>query len=453
MLGARAGSGRHAVQGQRKSRPGTEPAGPRRWQTKHEVVQPPPSPVAPRARPSRSHSRPGRGGPAAHRLETQPIPILVHQATWGEEELAALHDVAKDGDYVSHGYWLEYFPGDGAVVIACPHDGTMRPPGLPRRTFGVMVRDTGTRGLAAALALEVVRRGASRPHVLICHLVRNRCDVNRPKDQAACHPAALRFWDQYHQLLNAACAAAALAAPGRALFLDVHAQANYRFSGVDALELGTLCPSAEELRRGATHLESLATERVQVARLEASVHSEDVGDCLVSHLQGLFTMPRLASAVLLGGGSFADLLRGQSSLGGLLGKRGYKAVPSPALPVPPPTIGGPGYCCSQQCRHDTSGDAAVRAESAPAEPGGDGENEDEDFDGEVSHFFCGSSSYTLQECHAVLDSVQAECPVRLTKDPEAWASMARAIMGALEELWRVHLNHDLCAAANRGQRG
>merc|ERR1711879_449348 len=82
--------------------------------------------------------------------------------------------------------------------------------------------------------------------------------------------------------------------------------------------------------------------------------------------------------------------------------------------------------------------------------------DDEQFDASFCHsccgsgsgsapFFCGSASYTLQASHIAMDAIQAECPVRLTKDPGAWGPLARALLGSLEELWRTHLQQELCS--------
>merc|ERR1712032_1462178 len=60
-------------------------------------------------------------------------------------------------------------------------------------------------------------------------------------------------------------------------------------------------------------------------------------------------------------------------------------------------------------------------------------------------FFSGSTSHTLRVSRPVLDSLQTEFPVRLTKSPEAWAPLAHALVDSLLELWHTHLGCDLCS--------
>ena len=89
-----------------------------------------------------------------------PPPKLLHRhpADW---TAAALQALQHCGEYPSHRCWIELFEGDAdsPLVICAPHDGTLRPPQLSVRQSGTSARDTGTKGLAAALALEVLRRG------------------------------------------------------------------------------------------------------------------------------------------------------------------------------------------------------------------------------------------------------------------------------------------------------
>ena len=269
----------------------------------------------------------------SERPPAAPPPKLLHRhpADW---TAAALQALQHCGEYPSHRCWLEVFEGDAdsPLVICAPHDGTLRPPQLSVRQSGTSARDTGTKGLAAALALEVLRRGGRRPTVLVCHLSRKVLDVNRPREQAKCvaHVDALCAWEKYHALQReaasrAAAAAAAAVPPRHALLLDVHAQAHHRHSGIDAIELGTLRPSAADLRDGLQRLEAEAAARLAGGGAGALV--------------GLFSMPRLAAAALARGITLRELLVGEGALGSRLCRHGFLATPSNELPVPPPPPG------------------------------------------------------------------------------------------------------------------
>lgn len=281
------------------------------------------------------------------------VPVLVHPAGgWGKRELNALIKAARSKavrrrKISQEGVWIEYFPGEISLVLAAPHDGICKPSDLPRRSGGVMVRDTGTKGLAASFALEILKRSKARPHLLICHLARTRLDVNRSRDQAAEHPLALEAWDYYHELLAKACECAAAASVRASkflpLFLDFHAQANRRYSGEDAIELGTIFPTAEDLEKGAEHLNSTASVWLEGARLKAlhlgSAKEQFLHDLLVEQMQHHFSMPRLGASVLLRNEPFAEFLRGANSFGELLDGQGIQAVPSLTFPTPPPVLG------------------------------------------------------------------------------------------------------------------
>jgi len=357
------------------------------------------------------------------------IPCRMHdKSTWGERELLALIDSAANDRHRPSGPWIEYLPGDGQLVIAAPHDGMCCPRTVSKREEGVTVRDTGTKGLAAAIALEVVRTGAPRPHLLVCHLSRTRIDVNRERDRGAQHPLAEQAWDFYHDLLARACAAAAAVSPGGALFLDVHAQSNWRKTNVEAIELGTLSPNGKDLSKGWNHLATLGSDWLEnlsfrVLPGELGQHQEHE---VTWALFGKFTMPRLAAHVLISGGSLADLLCGEYSLGTLLSKQGYKAVPSAELPRPPVLAS------------TTSG---TNASYIPEEQ--DEDSEDEENSDWAAPYFCGSTSYTLRETHLVLDSIQMEFPSSLSKQESNWRPLATAVVSALQELWWVQLQHEL----------
>lgn len=399
------------------------------------------------ARPSRARAQSQRGGESKGRsrrsnqprdLRNFPIPMWTHRCDWGERELLALIALASNSVYVSEGDWIEYFPGNCPLVIAAPHDGTLRPKHMARRNFGIMVRDTGTKGLAATIALHFLRSHGVRPHLLVCHLTRTRLDVNRVREQAASDPSALRAWDCYHDTLQSACKAASVVSPGSALFLDIHAQANYRFNGCDIIELGTLCPSAVDMQKGTAHLEGLVRARLMDNLDAEQIHHNGKETCQ-AQLMGLFTMPRLAARVLREGGSFAQLICGPSSLGALLDKYGYQAIPSLRLPKP--------LACNKNTTPSSARTHSLVEEDETTEASGAlfviASDEDVARGSNHAPFFCGSSSYPLQKCHELLDSLQIECPVRLSRDPDSWAPLADALLRSLEELWQTHLQQSL----------
>eukprot|EP00929_Paragymnodinium_shiwhaense_P026092 TRINITY_DN15588_c0_g3_i2.p1 TRINITY_DN15588_c0_g3~~TRINITY_DN15588_c0_g3_i2.p1 ORF type:complete len:213 (-),score=8.94 TRINITY_DN15588_c0_g3_i2:91-729(-) len=180
------------------------------------------------------------------------VPLKHHPKDWDVSSLASLMRVSRKKDKqdnASEGLPLvEYFPGEASLVLSAPHDGTRCPKAIPRRISGVMVRDVGTKGLAARFAQEVVQRGLPRPHLLILHLSRTRMDANRPREEAATDHLALAVWDCYHSLLAEARRCAASVSPN-ALALDFHSHGHSKLTGIKALEL--LCSDRKFAADGA----------------------------------------------------------------------------------------------------------------------------------------------------------------------------------------------------------
>lgn len=190
---------------------------------------------------------------------------------------------------------VEYLPGALPLVVAAPHGGRLEPAGIPDREEGVLVRDAETDLLAIELAGAIERRAGARPHLVLCHLKRNKVDCNRDAlTGTGGNPAALATWRAFHEAIETARAAA-----GHGLFLDLHGHSH----PLARVEFGYLL-TAEQLQETGSAIEALAPAS------------------------------SLAKLAARGKGSFENLLRGPESLGGLLESAGYAAVPSPRTPHP-----------------------------------------------------------------------------------------------------------------------
>lgn len=190
---------------------------------------------------------------------------------------------------------VEYVPGMLPLILAAPHGGQLEPADIPDRKDGVTTRDAETDLLAFELADAIARRTGARPHLIVCHLKRNKVDCNRDAlTGTGGNPKALATWRAFHEAIGKARTAA-----GHGLFLDLHGHSH----PLARVELGYLL-SAEQLREAGTGFEALAPAS------------------------------SLAKLAARGRGSFDELLRGPESLGGLLESAGYDAVPSPKAPHP-----------------------------------------------------------------------------------------------------------------------
>ncbi|MCU0624343.1 MAG: hypothetical protein MUF53_10865, partial [Gemmatimonadaceae bacterium] len=166
--------------------------------------------------------------------------------------------------------------------------------------------DEQTQDLARRLVEAIVARTGARPHLVVNLLHRNRFDGNRDRAEATGANAALdRAWRWFHAFADSA-RARMVATAGRGLVLDLHGHGR----PLPRLEWGYLV--------GRTAL--------------------DVPDSLLERLATASSVRRLA-AEARSGASFAALVRGPTSLGGLLQAAGYAGVPSPGQQSP----GGEDY--------------------------------------------------------------------------------------------------------------
>jgi hypothetical protein len=203
--------------------------------------------------------------------------------------------------YFGRNAYVEYVPGALPVVISVPHGGDLEPGEIPDRAGGTTVTDSWTRETALAVRDAFIERTGSAPHLVISHLKRTKLDPNREIEEAAeGDPFAENAWREFQAFIDTA-EAAVVRRYGSGLYLDLHGH------GHDILraELGYLL-SADDLARAD-------------AVLDAGGYAQR------SSIRGLAES---------GGAPFSELLRGTTSLGGLLVAGGVAAVPSPSAASP-----------------------------------------------------------------------------------------------------------------------
>jgi len=191
--------------------------------------------------------------------------------------------------------FVRYWPGELPVVISVPHDGARTTAEIPDRTNGVTVRDSHAAALGFALRDALVARFGKAPHVVVCELSRKKVDCNRAiAEGAGGDPKAEKVWREYHTFIDDAERAVLAKAPN-GLYLDVHSHGHPK----KRIEVGYLLKPADL--------------RLPDERLDASVATR-------SSIRWL--SQRTPS-------TFAELVRGETSLGGLFATRGLAAIPSP----------------------------------------------------------------------------------------------------------------------------
>jgi hypothetical protein len=208
--------------------------------------------------------------------------------------------------YTSASGWVQFTPGDAPIVLIAPHGGLLTPSSLPDRSCSGCVtgNDTNTQALARAIADTFAVRTGRRPHLVVNLLHRRKFDANRDLPEASGgNTAQLQAtWEWLHAAVDSAKADVVRRA-GRGLVLDLHGHAH----AIARLELGYLLT--------ATQLRLSDAELASSGALGASSIARLVGDAR-------------------GAPGGAELLRGPTSLGGLLQVRGVPSVPSPAAPAP-----------------------------------------------------------------------------------------------------------------------
>ncbi|MBI1372411.1 MAG: hypothetical protein GC159_06580 [Phycisphaera sp.] len=190
--------------------------------------------------------------------------------------------------------FVEYIVGDTPVILSAPHGGRIKPDDVPDRTTGVLLSDTNTDKLARDFAEAYFKRTGKHAHVIIDHMHRVKVDCNRPvEDAVAASPGGEKLWRAYHGLI-AEARDGVTKRFGQGFYIDLHGHAHPE----PRCELGYLLKHAE-------------------LKLD---------DDAVNKLAGKSSLKDLATRTKA---TFAELLRGPTSLGGLLEKHGIPCVPSP----------------------------------------------------------------------------------------------------------------------------
>jgi hypothetical protein len=198
---------------------------------------------------------------------------------------------------VSRSGYIRHWPGELPIVLSVPHDGAAKPADIPDRTRGVTVRDSYSAALGHALRDALRERCGAAPQLILCELSRKKVDCNREIGEGAGgQPKAEQVWREYHAFIDEA-EAAVLTRSKHGLYLDIHSHGHPK----PRIEIGYLL-KASELR--------LTDERLDADRSVADRSS-------------IRWLSQRTPA------KFSELLRGETSLGGLFAARGVAAVPSP----------------------------------------------------------------------------------------------------------------------------
>ncbi|PCJ51934.1 MAG: hypothetical protein COA79_25180 [Planctomycetota bacterium] len=192
---------------------------------------------------------------------------------------------------------VEYLVGNLPIIISAPHGGRILPKDIPDRTYGVLLTDTNTDLLAKDIYQAFINLTGKAPHVIICHLKRLKVDCNREiKEAAQKNPDAEKVWKAFHGFIGKAVSSV-IVSNKQGLYIDLHGQSHPEAR----LELGYLI-SNNKLQGSNSSLINLQNR---------------------SSLKNLLPSSQTP---------FLELLKGKSSMGGLMNKYKFPSVPSPAIP-------------------------------------------------------------------------------------------------------------------------
>ncbi|MDZ4401688.1 hypothetical protein [Prosthecobacter sp.] len=197
---------------------------------------------------------------------------------------------------------IEVRSGTLPIILTVPHGGTLKPDNVLARRYGVTGMDANTAPLSEMIIEELQARYGGKPHAIFARLHRSRLDPNRDlKEAAQGEPTAEAAWHRFHDGAKKACDAV-MKKHGYGLLLDIHGHRHID----QRVELGYLV-TGEQLKASDAELNANAMLIASTSIRELDKRSPQ---------------------------SFAELLRGPQSLGGLLEFRGFRCLPSPTKSYP-----------------------------------------------------------------------------------------------------------------------
>lgn len=207
--------------------------------------------------------------------------------------------------YYGVNQYIEYIAGDMPIIIVAPHAGGLVPANLPNiNTRGT---DNGTMELALFMADSLhLKTGGCRPHIIINHLKPSKLNpVHSASDSttsAGTNPLALQALNDFHNFIQIA-----------------HTKVSNDWGKGHYFEL---------------HGNGTAEEWNMVG-LGISKSYLKLTDSVINTRVNYSTVKNLCTA---GGTNFIEVLKGPTSLGGMLDSLGWKSTTSPNHPSPPDSV-------------------------------------------------------------------------------------------------------------------
>ncbi len=210
--------------------------------------------------------------------------------------VAGAQSFTPNQHYFGRNNYIEYIAGNSPFIISAPHGGSLVPDEIPDRTIGTTTKDANTEDLAREIQTAYFALTGKYPHVIINQLHRIKLDANREiVEGTAGNQYAIQAWNEFQTFIDSA-KAQVTRSYGKGFYIDIHGHGHT----IQRLELGYILSSSQ-------------------LELSDNTLNANVGYRNISSIR---TMASNA------GIPFADLLRGESSLGTFFEYHGYPAVPS-----------------------------------------------------------------------------------------------------------------------------
>jgi N-formylglutamate amidohydrolase len=129
--------------------------------------------------------------------------------------------------------FVDWELGQSPLLIACPHDGRLQPPGTPERPDqqagcgrARKQADVSTRIIALGLHEAVEAQTGFKPSIVIARFHRLYIDANRSARCAFKARVSAPFYREYHRRIDLAIAAIKKQFPKRGVLVDIHGAAD-----------------------------------------------------------------------------------------------------------------------------------------------------------------------------------------------------------------------------------
>lgn len=194
--------------------------------------------------------------------------------------------------------FIEYIPGNLPIILVAPHGGYLEPSDLP--IIGSHGRDNGTLETTLVLMDSIMGiTNGCRPHVIINHLYANYMNPTMEIDSAAGTNAdARQAYEDFHQFIRDA-KKEITQTTGKGHYFEMHGNGHSQMW----TEMG------------------LGVSPTYLAQSDSIIETRKI----YSTVKNLCTV---------GGANFLEVLKGATSMGGLLQAKGWKSTTSPAYPAP-----------------------------------------------------------------------------------------------------------------------